>query len=758
MAAKQAPLTVSWAGGNSADLQQYQPERDRSAAYYEEFKDVRVTVAKTRDLVDEAIAVTVTGMPGATQSIATGAGTFSMGGNFVHAMQCWGDPTDQEFYKNCLYGAWSVASTSTPGRPDVVLSVTLRGGSSEHNVPFRDVVGREYSSTLDSSRDRGFELSQVVRPDTANERAEFVDGSGTAQFLFETQSAASQPYLGCGDEATGGLRCWLVIVPRGLHASTASDECIIRSYPHNVDKLQQNSPVNPHCDYWANRLVVPLDFRTTGSACPPGSVERLVVGSEAVSTAFASWQAGLCQSIGSAYAFTSASDVAVRGQLLSGQTHMAITARPLTEQYLLDGSGADQLAQADLVYAPVAISGAEYDSGGFTAFSPGSSGSSRVLVREQWVTIPVYVYDYSKNLADGGPRRDLTFEVVAYTLVGHSANPATLTASNPAPATPQGITVEAGPGQIGVAAQRPTDPDLVGMLVWMGTAANFVPSNANLIYDGSDNAYMKTGLAPGVTMYFKLAFYDRFGKTGISISTSVAGTPHATGGLLVVEELPDSPADVGGEMAVFLNVDDPDARGLWGWNGETWIFTHDGANLVANSVTAAQISVEELSAISGNLGTITAGNFTLDATGFIKGGAMSWSAGKGFWQGYDNGQYKWRVGTPGAAGAAWDGTNFTIYAPDGSITLQSGSPVSGSGYGSWSDLVTALGPISAANIGTIIPTAAIGAAQIGSIALVGTGNFSVKSANSGERMEMTGQFIRTYDPNNVMRVEMGLLI
>ncbi|MDR0592035.1 MAG: hypothetical protein LBG60_02010 [Bifidobacteriaceae bacterium] len=357
-AARQAPLTVAWAGGNSADLQQYQPERDRSAIHYNDFKDVRVTVAKTRDLVDEAIGVTVTGMPGPTQSVATGAGTITMGVNFVQAMQCWGDPTDPEFYKNCLYGAWSVANTSTPGRPGVNLNVTTRGGSSMHNVPFRDAVGREYASTLDSSRDRGLELAQVVRPETANERAEFVDGSGTAQFLFETQSAASQPYLGCGDEATGALRCWLVIVPRGLHASAASDECLITAYPRNVDKLQQNSPVNPHCDYWANRLVVPLDFRTTGSTCPPGSVERLVIGSEAAAAAFASWQAGLCQSTGAAYAFTSGSDVAVRGQLLSGQAHMAITARPLTEQYLLEGSDPEQLAEADLVYAPVAVSGA----------------------------------------------------------------------------------------------------------------------------------------------------------------------------------------------------------------------------------------------------------------------------------------------------------------------------------------------------------------------------------------------------------------
>ncbi|MDR1351495.1 MAG: hypothetical protein LBJ59_12115 [Zoogloeaceae bacterium] len=377
------------------------------------------------------------------------------------------------------------------------------------------------------------------------------------------------------------------------------------------------------------------------------------------------------------------------------------------------------------------------------------------LLREAWVTINAYMYTYALNLADGGPHRALRFEVVAYTMIGHSANPASLAASNPAPATPQGITVEAGPGQIGVAAQRPSDPDLVGMLVWMGPSADVPLDAAHLVYQGGDNAYMKTGLAPGVSMYFRLAFYDRFGTVGLNISTSVMGTPHATGGLLVVDELPDSPDDVGGEMAVFLNTEDSDRRGLWGWNGEEWIFTHDGANLIANSVTAAQINVEELSAISGNMGTITAGNFTLDALGFIKGGAMSWSAGTGFWQGYDDAKYKWRVGDPTGAGAEWDGTNFTIYGPDGSVTLRSGGSVGG--YEDWGDLADSLGKINPTNVSTVIANAAIGAAQIGSIALVGTGNFSVKSANAGARLEMNGEAIKVYDENGVLRVQLGNL-
>ncbi|MDR0701335.1 MAG: hypothetical protein LBF61_02830 [Azoarcus sp.] len=349
-------------------------------------------------------------------------------------------------------------------------------------------------------------------------------------------------------------------------------------------------------------------------------------------------------------------------------------------------------------------------------FEPGGD----VALREDWVQNPSYLYDYGKNLYDGGPRRVLKFDVTAYSPIGHSANPAALTASNPAPATPAGIVVEAGPGQIGISAIRPTAPDLTGMIVWMSASPDVPTTDDTRVYMGADNAYMHVGLTPGVPMYFKLAFYDAFGAALLNVSSSVTGTPLATGGIKSVTELPESPADVGGDLAVFLDVEDEAQRGLWGWDGEAWKFTRDGANLIANSVTADQLNVAQLSAISANLGTMTAGNLTLDASGFITGGAASWSAGTGFWQGYDgtptSGAYKWRVGTPGAAGAAWDGTNFTIYGPDGSITLQSGGSVSG-GFSSWGDLVTKLGKLDASNVSTVISNAAIGSAQIGDAAI-----------------------------------------
>ena len=67
------------------------------------------------------------------------------------------------------------------------------------------------------------------------------------------------------------------------------------------------------------------------------------------------------------------------------------------------------------------------------------------------------------------------------------------------------------------------------------------------------------------------------------------------------------------------------------------------------------------------------------------------------------------------------------------------------------------GQITASNASTYIANAAIGAAQIGSIALVGTSNFSVKTSTSGARMEMDSQAIKVFDANGVKRVQLGNL-
>lgn len=216
-----------------------------------------------------------------------------------------------------------------------------------------------------------------------------------------------------------------------------------------------------------------------------------------------------------------------------------------------------------------------------------------VLIRQESTPLTEWTYPYAKNAQDGGPRRSVRISVRAKTLIGTSANWTSDTFSNPAPAMPSGIEVSSGPGQVSVLALRPADQDLAGMIVWMGVTPDFEPTNGNRIYRGSDNAFTKTGLEPAIPKYFRVAFFDGFGEAGMNISPSLMSTPGSLGGVMQVTTLPANPGDIGGELAIFLNVEDAGQRGLYGWDGTQWVNTK---GLFDGSVTSAKLAIAAVQA------------------------------------------------------------------------------------------------------------------------------------------------------------------
>ena len=82
--------------------------------------------------------------------------------------------------------------------------------------------------------------------------------------------------------------------------------------------------------------------------------------------------------------------------------------------------------------------------------------------------------------------------------------------------------------------------------------------------------------------------------------------------------------------------------------------------LAADSVTATEINVATLSAIAADLGTITAGNITLDTSGYIKGGQTAYNTGTGFFLGYDTDAYKFSLGVSTGSYLIWNGINLEI--------------------------------------------------------------------------------------------------
>lgn len=334
---------------------------------------------------------------------------------------------------------------------------------------------------------------------------------------------------------------------------------------------------------------------------------------------------------------------------------------------------------------------------------------SGVVKREVSVPANWFNYHYADSLADGGgtPFRSFDLRVKAKYGTLSSGNWATLTATNAAPPAPA-ATVTAVTGGLQVSAPLPSGSDYAGMLVWVSETDGFTPDSASLKYDGVNNSTNIVGLTAGVPHYVWVAFYDVFGKTDLNLSGQYAATPlSSTADLDVVATLPATASD---GKVVYLTSDKKlhryDAT-LPGW--VSWV---DGDDLLAASVTAGKISVTNLSAISASMGTITAGNMTIDTSGFIRGGSTGYLTGTGFWMGYHSGAYKWHIGDPSGRYMAWTGTDLVIQGTQFSLS--------------------------------------------GGVATF-SGTLDVKSAASGARLEIKNDVIKVYDANGTLRVKLGNL-
>lgn len=94
--------------------------------------------------------------------------------------------------------------------------------------------------------------------------------------------------------------------------------------------------------------------------------------------------------------------------------------------------------------------------------------------------------------------------------------------------------------------------------------------------------------------------------------------------------------------------------------------THLGADSVtankieANAVTAGKINVTNLAAINADIGSIVAGDITLDTDGYIRGGQTAFNTGSGFYLGYDSGDYVFSIGDSGSNFLTWDGATLRV--------------------------------------------------------------------------------------------------
>lgn len=370
--ATSSAITVNWLADGSAAAA-FQPTRNAQSAHYNEMKNLSISVTQTSGLIDQAVSVSV-------KSFATGSGTQSSpigaqndvtnAQNFLQAMQCWGDPNSANFRQTCEWGGRYEPGANNGLGSSAFPDTTLRVGTVDidpNNLnsvdnPFLTVQGR---SVVGKPVASGYEILNYFNSATSNEvTTARVGVDGTGAFDFAPQTADTAPQLGCG--TVGHLRCWLVVVPRGtvfggdVKCSEFPDPSSPISAPYSKGQknaLQAGSPINPNCDYWDNRVVVPLDFAPVGLTCAVGSAEQRVIGSQLMVGAMSSWQPDLCTRLKTTFSFSTNPDSVARLQLLEGQAAVAFSSQPLSAGEQTTNELRQTLAATKLSYAPVAISG-----------------------------------------------------------------------------------------------------------------------------------------------------------------------------------------------------------------------------------------------------------------------------------------------------------------------------------------------------------------------------------------------------------------
>lgn len=416
-------ITVKWTG-DSSSARDFQPIRNPNSPHFPEFDNLSVTVSQTAGVIDQAIRVQVSGFDAGTQSSTTFGSDVQ---NFVQAMQCWGeDPRADDFVETCQWGGRYAANNGLGNSvfPDVTQRVAPRDqdifNPTDHDVQFRTVDGQVISgkNQLVNGEEK-YAILDFFGPATTNEVSSARVGSdGIGFFDFEAQSASQAPQLGCG--TAENLRCWLVIVPRGTVFGGDGAACSpIRDransfelYPYGrANSIQAGSPVNTNCDYWDNRIAIPLDFAAVGSSCEIGAPEFRVVGSQLMVGAMSSWQPALCTSLKSTFNFATNTDSIARAQLIedgANAPRIAYSGYPVSSGELQTEAERTLLARAKLAYAPVGISAvtiayiAEFDAGRQEKLVLSPRLMAKLLTQSYRFTVPSNTSDPAKNFAHLG--------------------------------------------------------------------------------------------------------------------------------------------------------------------------------------------------------------------------------------------------------------------------------------------------------------------------------------------------------------------
>ena len=137
-------------------------------------------------------------------------------------------------------------------------------------------------------------------------------------------------------------------------------------------------------------------------------------------------------------------------------------------------------------------------------------------------------------------------------------------------------------------------------------------------------------------------YFDANVSTTTYQTTTTAATAVGNGKVLIASSINDTVSALfevfGGVGGLFIN----------------------GNVIAANSIVANTLNVSQLSAITADMGAITAGTIVLNSSGYIRGGQTAYNTGTGFFLGYDTSAYKLSMGNASTKLFTYDGTDFTL--------------------------------------------------------------------------------------------------
>lgn len=208
------------------------------------------------------------------------------------------------------------------------------------------------------------------------------------------------------------------------------------------------------------------------------------------------------------------------------------------------------------------------------------------IKRTEGTTNPEYSYSYKAAEGDG-IRRTFTVKVWALDSLGASSTQsADLAVTNPQIGALGALEVEAIVDQAIITITTPNETDFAGVRVWQGTDANFVATVFNQSIALSSELVIPVPLpTDGSAVFLRVAGVDVWGDDDLTVSAAYSLTRR----LIEKTDIKDG------------SIETP--------------------HLAANAVTAGNIFVESLSAISSFLGYITGGSininnkFMVDANG-----------------------------------------------------------------------------------------------------------------------------------------------